>query len=87
MTFAGDPKAIELGGKLFVTTELTPITQLSPIFTGPIMHTPAPISTLSPIIGDNVSVPSIILFPMVVECRNIQFFPIIAFSLITNAIP
>src|SRR4051794_22084251 len=47
-TFAGEPAAIERGGRSVVTTELAPITQRSPIVTPLVTTTLAPHQTLSP---------------------------------------
>lgn len=47
----GEETIIEPVGTSFTITQFCPIVTLSPIFTGPIIFVPAPIKTLSPIIG------------------------------------
>ena len=51
MFLAGVPTKTELAGKLFNTTELAPIIQLSPIVTSPNTIEPAYITTLLPNLG------------------------------------
>src|SRR4051794_1074397 len=49
ITFAGEPAAIVRGGRSWVTTELAPITQRSPIVTPLVTTQLAPNQALSPI--------------------------------------
>ena len=51
MFLAGVPTKTELAGKLFNTTELAPIIQLSPIVTSPNTIEPAYLTTLLPNLG------------------------------------
>ena len=64
-----------LGGTSFVTTQPAPIITLSPIFISPIIHTFAPTTTLSPIVGIRSFLPSFLL-PIVVFCLKEKFSPI-----------
>ena len=62
----GMPIIVAYGGTLSNTTAFAPIIAPSPILIGPITTAPAPINTLSPIIGALPSqIPSVHLLPIV----------------------
>lgn len=79
-TFPGLPTTMEYGGISLTTTEPAPIIVSCPIVMLPIIHTFAPIDTLSPILGAFLERT---LFPITVLHLIHTLFPIIAFSLIT----
>ncbi len=51
MIFAGTPAATTLSGNDFVTTAFAPIVTLLPMLMPPNTFAPAPMVTLSPIVG------------------------------------
>ena len=81
---AGLPTTIELSGTSLITTEPAPIVTFDPIFIPPIIDTLQPIVTLSPIVGTSLLSP-FLLFPITVNGRMLQFFPI--FTLPLTIIP
>src|SRR3569833_4749620 len=87
-TLAGFPTNTQSDGTSFTTTDPAPIITFSPIVISPIMQTLAPMSTLLPILGHLVNVPSAsFLWQKVVLFRNTQFSPMTEPLLTTSACP